>query len=51
MGMKTRKKLTIFWAFHKKGSVVRLYMKRKDGRKGLIIVWKRTNCWAVSVDM
>ena len=31
MDVKTRKKLTMFGAFHKKGSVGRLYMKRKDG--------------------
>ena len=31
-----RERLTMFGAFHKKGSVVRLYMKREDGRRGLI---------------
>ena len=31
MDVKTRKRLTMFGAFHKKGSVPRLYMKRKDG--------------------
>lgn len=38
MDVKTRKKLTVFGAFHKKGSVGRLYMKRKDGGRGLISV-------------
>ena len=27
---KTKKRLGMFGSFHKKGSVVRLYMKRKD---------------------
>ena len=39
MDVKTRKRLTMFGAFHKKGSVPRLYMKRKDGRRGLISVF------------
>ncbi len=41
MDVKTRKKLTIFGVFHKKGSVGRLYMKRNDGGRGLISV---TDC-------
>ena len=32
--MKTRERM-MFGAFHMKGSVARLYMKRKDGRRGL----------------
>ena len=36
MNENTRKRLTMFGAFHKKGSVPRLYMKRKDGGRGLI---------------
>ena len=39
MDVKTRKGLTMFGAFHKKGSVPRLYMKRKDGGRGLISVF------------
>ena len=39
MDVKTRKRLTMFGAFHKKGSVPRLYMKRKDGGRGLISVF------------
>ena len=40
--MKTRKRLTMFGAFHKKGSVGRLYLmiKRKDGGRGLISVYE-----------
>ena len=34
MDAKTRKRLTMFGAFHKKRSVPRLYMKRKDGGGG-----------------
>ena len=37
--VKTRKRLTMFGAFHKKGSVPRLYMKRKEGGRGLISVF------------
>ena len=36
MDRKTRKLLTIYGAFHPKSSVNRLYMKRKDGGRGLI---------------
>ena len=36
MDVKTRKLLTMFGAFHKRSSVDRLYMKRKDGGRGLI---------------
>ena len=39
MSAKTRKRLTMFGAFHKKGSVPRLYIKRKDGGRGLISVF------------
>ena len=39
MDVKTRKRLTMFGAFHKKGSVARLYMKRTDDRRGLICVY------------
>ena len=39
MDVKTRKRLTMFGAFHKKGSVPRLYMKRKDDGRGLISVF------------
>ena len=35
MDVKTRKRLMIFGAFHKQGSVVMLYVKRKDGERGL----------------
>ena len=38
MDVKTRKLLTMFGAFHMKSSVGRLYMKRKDGGRGLISV-------------
>ena len=38
MDIKTRKILTMNGAFHKKGSVNRLYMKRKSGGRGLISV-------------
>ena len=38
MDVKTRKRLTMFGTFHKKGSVPRLYMKRKYGGRGLISV-------------
>ena len=38
MDVKTRKLLTMFGAFHKRSSVDRLYMKRKDGGRGLISV-------------
>ncbi|KXJ09461.1 Retrovirus-related Pol polyprotein from type-1 retrotransposable element R2 [Exaiptasia diaphana] len=38
MDVKTRKRLTMFGTFHKKGSVPRLYMKRKHGGRGLISV-------------
>ena len=43
MDVKTRKRLTMFGAFHKKGSVPRLYMKRKDGGRGLISVFDCVN--------
>ena len=36
MDVKTRKLLTMSGAFHKRGSVLRLYLKRKDGGRGLI---------------
>ena len=39
MDVKTRKRLTMFGAFHKKGIVPRLYMKRKDGGRGLVSVF------------
>ena len=38
MDVKTKERLTIFGAFHKKGSVVSLYMKCKDGQRALISV-------------
>ena len=38
MDVKTRKYLTMFGAYHMKSSVARLYMKRKDGGRGLISV-------------
>ena len=38
MDKKTRRILTMNGAFHKKGSVLRLYMKRKGGGRGLISV-------------
>jgi len=38
MDVRTRKLLPMFGAFHKKSSVDRLYMKRKDGGRGLISV-------------
>ena len=38
MDVRTRKLLTMFGAFHKRSSVDRLYMKRKDGGRGLISV-------------
>ena len=38
MDVKMRKRLMMFREFHKKGSVVRLYMKRKDGGRGLISI-------------
>ena len=38
MDVKTRKFLTMFGVFHMKSSVDRLYMKRKDGGRGLISV-------------
>ena len=38
MDVKTRKILTFCGAFHKRGSVGRLYLKRKEGGKGLISV-------------
>ena len=34
--VKMKKRLMMFGAFHKKGSAVRLYIKRKDGGMGLI---------------
>lgn len=39
MGVKTKKRLTMFGAFYKKGSVPRLYTKREDGGRGLISVF------------
>ena len=39
MDVKTRKRLTMFEAFHEKGSVPRLYMKRENGGRGLINVF------------
>ena len=39
MDVKTRKRLMMFGAFHKKGSVPRLHLKRKDGGRGLISVF------------
>jgi hypothetical protein len=38
MDVKTRKILTFCGAFHKRGSVGRLYLKRNEGGKGLISV-------------
>ena len=38
MDVKTRKILTLCGAFHKRGSVFRLYLKRKEGGRGLISV-------------
>jgi hypothetical protein len=38
LDVKTRKLLTMFGAFHKRGSVDRLYLKRKEGGRGLISV-------------
>ena len=38
MDIKTRKRLTMNWAFHKRSNVDRLYMKRKVGGRGLISV-------------
>ena len=38
MDIKTRKRLTMNWAFHKRSSVDRLYMKRKVGGRGLMSV-------------
>ena len=38
MDAKTRKMLTLCGAFHKRGSVGRLYLKRKEGRRGFISV-------------
>jgi len=38
MDVKTRKKLTLHGAFHRKSDVDRLYLKRKDGGRGLISV-------------
>ena len=35
---KTRKMLTLCGAFHKRGSFGRLYLKRKEGGRGLITV-------------
>ena len=35
MDVKARKR-TMFGVFHRVGSLVRLYMERKDGRRGLI---------------
>ena len=39
MDVKTRMRLTMFEAFHEKGSVPRLYMKREDGGRWLIKVF------------
>jgi len=39
MDVRTRKLLTMFGVFHQKGSVPRLYLKRKDGGRGLIRVF------------
>ena len=38
MDIKTRKRLTMNWAFHKRSNVDRLYMKRKVGGRGLMSV-------------
>ena len=38
MDVKTRKTMTMHGAFHRKSDVDRLYMKRKDGGRGLISV-------------
>ena len=38
MDVRTRKLLTMFGAFHMRSSVDRLYMKRKEGGRGLISV-------------
>ena len=38
MDVKTRKRLAMFRVLRKKGSVARVYMKRKDGAIGLISV-------------
>ena len=38
MDVKTRKTMTMHGAFHKKSDVDRLYLKRKDGGRGLISV-------------
>lgn len=38
MDVKTRKRLSMFGVFHEKSSVGRLYMKRKNGGRGLISV-------------
>lgn len=34
LNVKTRQRLMMFGVYHKKGSVPRLYMKRKDGGRG-----------------
>ena len=39
MDVRTRKRLTMFGAFRKKGSVPRLYMKQEDGGRRLISVF------------
>lgn len=39
MDVRTRKLLTMFGAYHMKSSVPRLYMKRKEGGRGLISVY------------
>ena len=44
MDKKTRKTMTMHGAFHRKSSVNRLYMKRKDGGRGLMSVFDCVKC-------
>ena len=49
LDIQTRKTLTMCGAFHKRGSVGRLYLKRKDGGRGLIVLrivsgWSKIVC-------
>ena len=49
MDVKTRKFLAMFGVFHMKSSVDRLYMKRKDGGRGLISVFDCVECESKSL--
>ena len=50
LDVKTRKILTMFNIFHKKGSVLRLYLKRSQGGRGLISVEDCVNIEALNLD-